>query len=141
MRKLRMLFLGFLVLLVVGFAGCVAFQSSITPTYIPEECIEYADVNVPMLMPYTTLIDAKYVQESMNLRKKVGDLRYAWMKGSLSMHIYNAEQFKDVVFDPQGPVGLLLPMLSGLGFGWLGLSKPDDKKKVQDLEKKLNGNS
>ena len=133
MSKIEKLIVGFCLLLSVAFMGCAAFQESVIPTYIPPDCITYADVNVPILMPYTTMIDSKYVDAGMDLRHDIGDLKFQFLKDQRLLHFNNADQMRQAVFSPDGPIGLLLPMMTGLGIGWLGLSKPSDKKK-------LNGN-
>ena len=114
--------------------GCSAFQDTIIPTYIDPAAIEYADANVPLLLPYTTLTDAKYVDAKLDYIHSLDNLEYAYLKDGLQMHIANAEEFKRVVFNPEGPIGLLLPTLFGGTLGALLIPRPKDKKEIENLK-------
>ncbi len=111
--------------------GCSSFQDVLTPCYIPEEVIESTDVNIPLIphMPYTSLFDARYVKTKMYYRYLLYD---NLMTGSIQA----SEKFQSMVFSPTGPIGLMFPTLMGGTLGALLISKPDDKKKIVELEKK-----
>ena len=140
-QTIEKLTIAVLLLLSVAFLGCAAFQESVIPTYIPPDCIDYADVNVPVIMPYTTMLDSKYVDAGMDLRHDISGLKFQFLKDQRLQHFNNADQMRQAVFSPDGPIGLLLPMMTGLGIGALGLSKPSDKKKIKDLENGTKTNS
>jgi len=137
MSKLQKTLIGICALGLVLFIGCGAFQDAITPAYIDPAAIDFADANVPLLMPYTTIIDAKYVDKKMDLIYSIGQLEYSYLKHNLAFHLAVAEQLKQAVFSPKGGLGLLIPALSGLGIGAFGIKRPQDKKEIEELK---NGN-
>jgi len=115
--------------------GCSAFQDAIIPAYVEPVAAEYADADVPLFMPYTTLLDAKYVATKMDFVHSVGQLKYAYLKSNIDLNIAMSEEIKKMVFTPEGPIGLLLPTLLGGTLGAVLISKPGDKKKIVELEK------
>ena len=66
MKKTHKLLLSMLILSLAVMFGCSAFQTALTPCFIDNECIEFADANVPLIMPYTTISDAYYVNGRMD---------------------------------------------------------------------------
>ncbi len=139
MSKLQKTLMGVCILCLVLFIGCGAFQDAITPAFIDPAAIDFADADVPLLMPYTTIIDSKYVDKKMDLVHGIGQLEYSYLKHNLAFHLAVAEQLKQTVFSPQGGLGLLIPALGGLGIGTFGLSKPKDKKIIEELKNGKNG--
>ena len=124
--------------------GCSSFQDVLTPCYIPPGSIDYADTNATTLLPYTTVFDARRVGFKMDFIHAVNQttdkMRYNYLKGMNSFHITAAEELQAKIFSPEGPIGLLFPTLMGGTLGALLISKPNDKKKIIELEK-TNGNS
>jgi len=123
--------------------GCSSFQDAVTPCYISPAALEYADVEPTTFLPFTTLFDARRVDFRVDFVHTVNQttdrLKYEFLKGLSAFHISGAEQLQATVFSPSGPIGLLLPTLMGGTLGALLISKPDDKKKIVDLETKING--
>lgn len=123
--------------------GCSSFQDVFTPCYIPPASLDYADAEPTTFLPFTTLFDARRVDFRMDfvhtLNQTTDRLKYEFLKGLGTFHMGAAEQFQAVIFSPTGPIGLLMPALMGGTLGALLISKPDDKKKIVELEKK-NGN-
>ena len=125
-----------LILLVI--LGCSLVQNSIVPCYIDEDAAAYADAPLTQLMPWTTIQDAERIYARMEYVHQIKQLGYHFLRNSLSAHLADAEQFKQVAFSPSGLLGLLLPAGMGAILGGYMISKPDDKKKITELQ---NGNS
>jgi len=123
--------------------GCSSFQDAVTPCYIPPEALNYADTNPTTFLPFTTLFDAKRVDKKIDyihtLNQTTDKIEYEFLKRLNAFHISGAEQFQETIFSPSGPIGLLFPTGLGLTLGSLLISKPNDKKKIADLETKING--
>lgn len=139
-----------LVLVAMFSAGC--FQDLLIPTYIAHEAIEYDDANdmssVTSFFPWPTLWDAKQLAKRMQRKNEIeqrdlGRLlvdkasHYAYVAKGHYTNIQDAEQFKQTVFSPTGPIGLLVPTLAAFGIGAMGVSKPRDKRKLYDRDKKI----
>lgn len=140
---------------IIALIGCSSMQDVITPAYIEPEAISYADMNdVPSFMPWTSLWDLKRIEQRMNFnhtvkqivcdRMKEDDtLGYNFLKGAVAQSIKDAEEFKSTIFSPEGPIGMLLPMVLGGTFGALVIKRPGDKtkKQVEEVLKTGNGNT
>lgn len=113
--------------------GCASFMDAITPTYIAPSTIKYADANVPIFLPYTSLFDARMVDKKMDYTHFVNtmaeDVKYKFHKGMMAFHIQAAESFQEAVFSPTGAIGLLFPTLFGGTLGALLIKRPGDKSK------------
>lgn len=135
MNKKCKVLVAFLILSLVTILGCSLFQNGITPCYINEDCANYADEPLKEALPYTTILDAKRIDYKMDYVYSLEQLEYSYLKDNLAYHLANAERFKQTIFSPEGPIGLLI---SGLSFGTLGallIKRPQEK----ELERKLNG--
>lgn len=136
MNKIQKTLVAAIGLFLVGLFGCSAFQDAITPCHIDPDCAAYADANVPMLLPWTTVTDAKYVNKKMEYVHSIGQLEYNYLKENMTSYLADAAQFQAAVFSPSGPVGLLLPALGGLGIGAIAIPRRQER----ELKKKVNGN-
>ena len=132
------------VLMVMGLAvmfGCSAFQDVITPTFVSEDAAEWADVPTKLLMPYTTLWDAKRVGRAIDYKITIERIKGGYYKNITNLAIVAGEEIKTTLFSPQGPVGLALPMLFGGTIGTLlggaYRQRPKDKKRIEELEKSV----
>jgi len=140
MNKKQKLLLGMLVLLLVGFLGCAAFQNAVTPTYVPPGCIEYSGADVPRWPGlYTTINDGKYVLARMNYIRQLDDAEFQFLTNDLTTNLARAEELRDAAFDPNGALGLLIPTLSAFGLGSLLVSKPGDRKEIEKLKNGTKG--
>lgn len=118
--------------------GCSAFQDVITPTYVNEEAAEWAGISPKLIMPYTTLWDAKRVGAAIDYKLTIERIKGGYYKGITNLSILAGEEIKTTLFSPEGPVGLLLPTLFGGTLGALLVKRPGDKsKKEVDLEKSV----
>jgi len=141
--KFKKVIVWFCVLSLTVILGCASFQDAVTPCYIPPAAFDYADTEPTTFLPFTTLFDAKRIDKKIDythtLNQTTDKLEYEFLKGLNALYISGAEQLQETVFSPNGPIGLLLPTLMGGTLGALLISKPDDKKKIVDLETKING--
>jgi hypothetical protein len=136
MTKLQKLLTTISVLGLLIVLGCSTFQNALVPCYIDPDAAIFADEPLTNIMPWTTILDAKRISTKMDFVHSVGRLEYNYLKSNLSSYLADAEQFKQTAFSPSGPIGLLVPAGLGLTIGTLALSKPDDKKKIKELEAK-----
>jgi len=141
---LEKLLLTISVLLLLAFITCGCIQDYVTPAFIEPVAIEYNDGYDQMNPLYTSLFDAKRIQNQINQKYKLNQkelrdalaydsLCYSYIKDAIELGIINAEELKNNIFDPSNGLGFLLAGAPAFALGWLGLSKPSDKKK-------LNGN-
>ncbi len=134
--KFQKIITGLCVIGLTVILGCSSFQDAVTPCYIPEEVIKSTGTNLPLIsgMPYTSLFDARHVKTKLYYQ-------YLLHNNLMTTSIQASEMFQQKIFSPSGPLALLLPTGLGLTLGTLLLSKPEDKKKIVELEKKINGNA
>ncbi len=111
--------------------GCSSVKDAITPCYIPPTVIDSVDVDLPLIpwMPFTSLFDARYVKTKMYYQ-------YLLYNNLMTTSIGASERFQQMVFSPTGPIGLMFPALTAGTLGALLFSKPEDKKKIAELEAK-----
>ncbi len=129
------------ILMVLGLAvmfGCSAMQDVFTPTYVSEDAAEWAGAPTKMLMPYTTLLDAKRVGRAIDYRLLSHRIEGGYYKNITNLSILAGEEIKTTLFSPEGPVGLLLPTLFGGALGAMLIKRPGDKsQKEVELEKSI----
>ena len=139
------------VLLLVAFmtSGCI--EDFITPAFIDTVAMDYAkvDPNEDIINPlYTSLFDAKRVHRKINHihvlnQKELSDaltddiLVYSYVNDLVAIGMADATELRDNIFSPTSPIGMLFPGLAGMAIGWLGLSKPSEKRKIMELEKNV----
>lgn len=121
------------------FIGCTLVQDGIVPCYVDPNAAAYADEPLTSIMPWTTIADAKRIESKMDYVYETKKLGYVYFKDNMAFHLLNSEQFKHSIFAPDGALSLLLIGGPMCALGAFGVSKPADKKKVLELERKLNG--
>ena len=145
MSKKQKLFAGFLVLFLIVFIGVGCVQDAIIPMEIVPDAIEYSGEEATSYVPWTTIHDGRRIQrkiEYIHLTKQEAAKRLAeddkmfhdYINNNMTIDMANAQQIKDVVFNPTGPLALMFPALAGLGLGRY-LKSPRE----QELEKVANG--
>lgn len=135
MNRKQKLFAGFLVLFLIVFMSASCVQDAIVPTYIEPDLLAKYDAE-PVNGLYTTLFDAKRLQKNVAHKLEYQKLVAKQGQEDLNISVASGEEIKDVVFDPAGPLAMMLPALMGLGLGRY-LKSPRE----QELEKKINGKS
>jgi hypothetical protein len=132
--------------ILVAFLGCSIAMDAITPCPIQPDAAEYADEPLMDFLPFSTLHDAKRIRAKMNYvhetnqkmfaRLAEDDVdEYGFLNDIHTSNIEGALAFQETVFSTNGlGLGAIIPGLGGLGLGWLGISKPDDKRKIAKLE-------
>ncbi len=113
-------------LILVVLLGCSTVLDAVTPCYIPEQLEYTGELWSPV--PYTTLWDAERIAR-----------RTYFLLEELDIGITAAREFQHHLFNPTGPLGLLLVGGPAFGLGSLLISKPKDKKRITELEH--NGNA
>lgn len=147
MRKLgKALIMLVCVLGLVIMFGSGCFQDLATPCHIDEKAIEYSEVDATSYLPWTTLWDAQRLRGEIlyrhsNLQRVYVRLQeddnaeVTFLVDALDTSVAGAREFQDQVFNPSGPVGMLLPTLFGGVLGSVFIKRPGDKsKKEVDLE-------
>lgn len=134
MTKLQKLLICICSLFFIVILGCSAFQDAITPCYIDIDAATYANEPLTEILPYTTLFDAKRIRAKMDYIFESTKLKHFYLLSEMDYHIANSEQTKQMVFSIEGPIGLLAAGLPMFTLGWIGLSKPGDRKRITELE-------
>ncbi|MBA7655561.1 hypothetical protein ES703_63467 [subsurface metagenome] len=132
------------IVLLIVLLGCASLQDVVTPCWISQDVLNYADANGTSVLPWTTLFDAKRVAAKMDfahsLRQMSDRMKYTYLKGISQFHIAGAEELKVSLFSPTGPLALIVPTGLAATAGALLFSKPTDKKKIKELEIQNNQN-
>lgn len=136
---IKKLFIWLCILGLTVMIGCSAVQKAVIPCYIPPAALDYADVNEPAtFLPFTTLFDAERVDMKVDFvhsyNQVTDKMQYEYVKGLNTFHMSASKRLQTALFSPEGPVGLLLPTLMGGTLGALLISKPNDKKRITELE-------
>lgn len=120
---------------VLLFVGTSCIQDVVTPTYVDKDAAEWAGVPVKLLNPfYTTLADAKRVGYAIDYKLTIEKIKSGYYKSITNLGILGGEDFKGVVFNPNGLLSLLMVGGPMCALGAYGISKPADRKKIKDLE-------
>lgn len=125
---------GVMTLIFVG-AGCM--QDVVTPAYVDKGAAEWADVPTRIFLPYTSLWDAKRVAYAIDYKLTIEKIKGGYYKNITNISILAGEEFKGVVFNPNGLLSLLMVGGPMCALGAYGISKPKDKKEIEELK---NGN-
>jgi hypothetical protein len=120
-------------LLLVALLGCQALLNVVTPCHISQMTIDYAEAEPTSYMPWTTLFDSERIQGLARWKFQKEQLKYGFIKELLVINQFAAKELQTKVIQPAitGIVGS-----GALAFGWLGMSKPSDKKKIIEEEAK-----
>lgn len=146
MKKWEKLLLALCITILIALVGCASFQDVITPCIVDEDVAEYADEPATTIFPWSTLWDAGRIKKKMDyvhqmnqimLDRQIEDdnLKYAYLLDAHQVHLQDAAQFRDSLFNPQSPLGMLLPAGLGLTVGGMLIPRSKDKKKIVELEK------
>jgi len=127
---------GVIVLVFVG-AGCM--QDIVTPCYVNEEAAEWANVSTKLFLPYTSLWDAKRVAYAIDYKITIEKIKGGYYKNITNVSILAGEEFKGVVFNPNGLLSLLMVGGPMCALGAYGISKPKDLKAIEELKNGKNG--
>lgn len=147
MKKLKTIIVGVCVLALAMMLACSSMQDILTPAYIDPAAIAYADANVPGMLPYTSLFDARKVSHLLDYRHLIKtmleDAEYTYLKNITTMHIQASEEFQERMFSPTGPFGLLLTMVPAGVLGTMAggryIKRKGDLTK-EEHEIAMNGN-
>lgn len=137
MTKWQKILLGLLLVTAAGVVSCTALQNKVTPCQVSKRAAIFAeepvkDCNIP---PWTTIADAQRIIEAVQFKRAHENVNYRFAMKQ-NDYLMEAVEARDNFFSPSGAGGLLLGA-TALGYGWLGLSKPADRKRITELE---NGN-
>ena len=125
---------GLIAVVFIGASGC---QDIITPAYVDKDAAEWANVPTKLFLPYSTLWDAKRLSNAIDYKLTIEKIKGGYYKNITNISILASEEFKDVVFNPNGILSLLMIGGPMCALGAYGISKPKDKKEIEALK---NGN-
>lgn len=152
-KRLNVLLIVVCVVLLGTILGCAAFQNAVIPVWIEKPAVDYVeDVNVPCDVPrlwWTSIADAEMLNKLLdyshdyrqNLLERAKEDDVAWydvIKGQHRTNLESGYAVRQELFTPEGTTGLLATTGLGILLGALGISKPSDKKTIENLK---NGNS
>lgn len=118
-------------------AGCV--QDAVTPAYVSESAAEWAGVPAKLFLPYTTLWDAKRVGMAIDYKLTIERIKGGYYKNVTNLSILAGEELRNTVFAPDGLLSLLLIGGPTFAMGSFLISKPKDKKEIEELKNGKNG--
>ena len=130
--------------ILVTVLGCSAWMEGVTPSHIDLAAIDYANTDATTYLPYTSLWDARRIKremEFMHLSEQTriardmedDQMRYRQLNDAMQTNIASAEELRNTLFSPTGPVSMLSAAL-GLGLGAFLIPRPSDKKRITELE-------
>lgn len=132
------------IFLLIVILGCASFQAALTPCYVSPAAAAWAQTKTTSIFPWTTLFDAQRVEMKLDyvytMKQIVDTLDYEYHKGMTRFHKAAGEELRSTLFDPTGPLALLIPTSLAATAGALLFSKPTDKKKIKELEIQNNQN-
>ncbi len=117
-------------------AGCI--QDAITPAYVSVEAAEWAGVPTKLLLPYTSLWDAKRLANAIDYKLTIERIKGGYYKNITNLSVLAGEELRSTIFSPDGLLSLLLIGGPALALGTYGISKPKDRKEIEELK---NGKS
>jgi hypothetical protein len=129
----------------VTVMGCSAWMEGITPAYIDPVAIEYAEAKPTVFTPYTSLWDARRIKRELDFKhagnqqalfRTIEDdkTRYAFLNEAMQINISSAEELRDTLFSPTGPLSILFAAVPALGLGAYLIPRPSDRKRIAELE-------
>lgn len=126
---------GIISLVFIG-AGCI--QDALIPTYVDVDAAEWADVPTKLFLPYSTLWDAKRLSNAIDYKLTLERIKGGYYKNITNLSILAGEEFKNIIFAPDGLLSLLLIGGPTFAMGSFLISKPKDKREIEVLK---NGKS
>lgn len=125
--------------------GCASFQDVVTPCSIDKDTAEYAGESPTSLLPWPTLWDAERIKEKMDyvhqmnqivLDREIEDdnLKYAYLNKVHGVHMTDAQELQGNLFNPESPLGMLLPAGMGLTLGGILIPRSKDRKEINELK-------
>ena len=129
----------------VTVLGCSAWMDGLTPTYVDPTAIEISGVEPTIFTPYTSLWDAKRIRRALNYQfflRKISaireiediDTRQKHLDDTMQMYIESAEELRDTLFSPTGPLSILFAAVPALGLGAYLIPRPADRRRIAELE-------
>jgi len=133
--------------ILVTVLGCSAWMDGLTPTYVDPAAIAYADAE-PTVLPipgYVSLWDARRIKreldfqhysEQVRISRDMEDdqIRYKHLQDAMQTNIASAEELRNTLFSPTGPLSILFAAVPALGLGAYLIPRPSDKRRIAELE-------
>ena len=126
---------GIISLVFIG-AGCV--QDIITPCWVNPNAAEWAGVPTKLFLPYSTLWDAKRLANAIDYKLTIERIKGGYYKNITNLSVLAGEELRNTVFAPDGLLSLLLIGGPTFAMGSFLISKPKDRKTIEELK---NGKS
>jgi len=150
MSRLQKLLVLLCSVVLVTVLGCSAWMEGLSPAHIDPAAIEYSKTEPTVYTPYTSLWDARRIQRELEYQHLVNqrDLArlleddkgyYNKLTRAMQINIASAEELRDTLFSPTGPMSLLFAAVPALGLGAYLIPRKKDTEKIKELENKLNG--
>lgn len=111
------------ILILIAFVSAGCLQDVITPAYLDPDVIAINGGYEPANPLYTSLFDA------IRLKHQVTN-KFKYSVDALNRSIFDSTELRNSIFNPNTGIGMMLPVGMGLVAGWLGISKPSDKKRL-----------
>lgn len=132
--------------ILVTVLGCSAWMDGITPVFVDPAAIDYANTS-PIVLPipgYVSLWDARrikrdldfmHLSEQTRIARDMEDdqMRYRHLNDAMQTNIASAEELRNTLFSPTGPVSMLSAAM-GLGLGAFLIPRRKDTDRIKELE-------
>lgn len=132
--------------ILVTVLGCSAWMEGVVPAFVDPAVIDYANVS-PTVLPipgYVSLWDARrikrdldfmHLSEQIRIARDMEDdqMRYRHLNDAMQTNIASAEELRNTLFSPTGPVSMLSTVL-GLGLGAFLIPRRKDVERIKELE-------
>ncbi len=133
--------LAVLLLILVGLLTSSCVQDAVIPAWIEADARQFVGGYKPVNGLYTSLYDLDRIERMVEHKVEITNeelvnaIDHNFMVGKhhlggIDFSRANAQEIKETVFNPNNGLGLLLTGAPMFALGWLGLSKPSDKKKL-----------
>lgn len=133
-RVVIIVLVGSISMIFIG-AGCI--QDIVTPAYVDTDAAEWANISPNLFLPYSSLWDAKRLSNAIDYKLTIERIKGGYYKNITNLSILAGEELRNTVFAPDGLLSLLLIGGPFTALGAFAISKPKDKKVIEELK---NGN-
>ena len=116
------------------FIGASCIQDAITPTYVDIDAAKWAGVPTKLFLPYTSLWDAKRLSNAIDYKLTIQRIKGGYYKGITNLSVLAGEELKNTIFATDGLLSLLLIGGPTFAMGSFLVSKPKDKKQIEELK-------
>lgn len=78
----------------------------------------------------------QHLSEQVRIARDMEDdqMRYRHLQDAIQINIASAEELRNTLFSPTGPLSILFAAIPGMALGGYLIQRPTDKKRIVELE-------